>query len=285
MKMTSLHFILIFFAILRASAFKWHLTDKLPPQKILTFSEKYMFATGLGPALLEQGAAYIHVDTTVQTYMSMNRSSLIGYSIFAASEGHFQDNLEGMCGDSDIRLNYWAANVDSGRVPTSYVGHRYVYNQELGLNGTYYIWSARLLARYSVNVEAWHNVAFQFCASEGSQSIAKVDGSIVFRNPYGFIPGELFGFLPFEGARMIAYVLFALFFLYFYCRFWDSTLRLHTFILCVFTLGLVEATVWYAAYQTINLTGEPYCCPFPKTVVAALVLQVRIFYSNFLLGK
>jgi hypothetical protein len=39
-------------------------------------------------------------------------------------------------------------------------------------------------------------------------------------------------------------------------------------------VALAEATCWYAAYQTINLTGQPYCCPFPATVVASLVLQI-----------
>ena len=46
-------------------------------------------------------------------------------------------------------------------------------------------------------------------------------------------------------------------------------------MLFVFLVALAEATSWYAAYQTINLTGQPYCCPFPTTVVASLVLQVR----------
>lgn len=29
---------------------------------------------------------------------------------------------------------------------------------------------------------------------------AQIDGDITFRNPYGYLPGELFGFLPFEGS-------------------------------------------------------------------------------------
>ena len=53
----------------------------------------------------------------------------------------------------------------------------------------------------------------------------------------------------------------------------ESILPLHQGVLFVFLVALAEATSWYAAYQTINLTGQPYCCPFPKTVVASLVLQ------------
>ena len=53
-------------------------------------------------------------------------------------------------------------------------------------------------------------------------------------------------------------------------------LPLHQGVLFVFLVALVEATCWYAAYQTINLTGEPYTYnqEFPPSVVASLILQV-----------
>jgi len=117
-----------------ASGFKWHLTDTLPSEKILTFSERYMFATGLGPSLLglyllyilnyyirlelfdhllflllEQGNSYIHIDIYVYTYSLTNTSNTIGYAIFAASENHQHDNLQCLCGECYIRDNNpWA---------------------------------------------------------------------------------------------------------------------------------------------------------------------------------
>ena len=53
-----------------------------------------------------------------------------------------------------------------------------------------------------------------------------------------------------------------------------SVLPLHHAIVVVYLIALTEATVWYAAYQDINLSGEPFCCPFPGAIVAAEVLQV-----------
>ncbi len=42
--------------------------------------------------------------------------------------------------------------------------------------------------------------------------------------------------------------------------------------------------MWYATYQSLNLSGEPYCCPFPPAVVGSLVLQVfRQTFSRSLL--
>jgi hypothetical protein len=45
------------------SSFRWKVDDLLEPTNILTLSERYMFATNNGPALLEQGEASINIDT------------------------------------------------------------------------------------------------------------------------------------------------------------------------------------------------------------------------------
>lgn len=257
-------------------AFKWHLSDILPSKKILTFSERYMFAAKNGPPMLEQGESYIDVSAQVIAYMTLNRSAMVGLAIYASADQHHHDTLEGICGDEDISVNTWASGVFSKRVPTSYMGTRVVPpdSSPMGLNGTYYLWKADLRSKYPVFEQAWHNVAFQLCTDETAGPLAKVDGVVTFRNPYGFIPAELYGFLPFEGARMVAYFLFTCFYLVFYFRHRATALPLHHATLAVVLIALAEATAWYAAYQTINLSGEPYCCPFPVSVVASLVLQI-----------
>ena len=54
-------------------------------------------------------------------------------------------------------------------------------------------------------------------------------------------------------------------------------LVLHKAIFGVLLVAAAEACMWFAAYLTINLTGHPYCCPFPPVVVAALIMQVYSF--------
>jgi hypothetical protein len=73
---------------------------------------------------------------------------------------------------------------------------------------------------------------------------------------------------------MIVYILFTAGFLYFFIKYNDSTMKLHSSIVIVLFFATVEATVWYFAYRSLNLNGEPYCCPFPPLVVASLVLQI-----------
>lgn len=64
----------------------------------------------------------------------------------------------------------------------------------------------------------------------------------------------------------------------------ESILPLHNAFLLVFLFALAEATLWFATYQSLNLSGEPYCCPFPPAVVGSLVLQVfRQTFSRSLL--
>lgn len=290
-------------------AFKWHLTDVLPGNEVLQFSERYMFASGEGPEMLEQGEAYIQVDTDLLCYMSVNRSSTIGYAIYATDEGHHHETLRGMCTASletsgkrrkkkdkkddsgitqeeELVRNTWAMNVVAKQVKTKYVKtiHLEGHQPPLFLNGTYFLYKAAVDHKYEVKLEAWHNVAFQLCEDEILEPQAHVDGMLSFKNPYGYLPGELFGFLPFEAARMVAYFLFACFYLIQYCRYRESALSLHLGILFVFLVGLVESTMWYAAYESINLSGEPYCCPFPSLVVVAFVLQVfRQTFSRLLL--
>ena len=92
-----------------ARAFKWQLKDTLPAQKVLTFSERYMFSNENGPPMLEQGA-YIHIDVNVLVYMTKNESAYVGYAVFAADELHHHETFVGMC-DNTVRDNYWAQKV------------------------------------------------------------------------------------------------------------------------------------------------------------------------------
>jgi hypothetical protein len=46
-------------------SFKWHLADNLEPDKVLTFSERYMFGNNVGPEIMEKGPSYIVIDTNV----------------------------------------------------------------------------------------------------------------------------------------------------------------------------------------------------------------------------
>ena len=282
--------------------FIWHLTDILPANEVLQFSERYMFPSGKGPSVLDQGESFIQIDTDLLCYKSVNRSSTIGYAVYATDEGHHHETLEGICSglvrtegttaerraqSNEVLLsNDWAMNVVAAQVKTEYVGTVTLHGHKppLFLNGTYFLYKADARHKYEVTVEAWHNVAFQLCENEEVEPQAHVDGMIQFRNPYGYLPGELYGYLPFEAARALAYFAFMVVYVIQYMRYKESALSLHKGVLFVLSVGLAESATWYAAYATINANGQPYCCPFPPIVVAGFVLQVfRQTFSRLLL--
>lgn len=57
----------------------------------------------------------------------------------------------------------------------------------------------------------------------------------------------------------------------------NSIISMHCGIFGVLAVATLETIVWLVTYIRLNLTGEPYCCPFSGVVVFALVLQVRLY--------
>ncbi len=123
-----------------------------------------------------------------------------------------------------------ALQMSSGRALTTYGGELIIFDEALQQNVTWFKRSTELVHNYKVDHEMWHNVVFMLCSegaedaseaafeAEAASSSASLDGLVTFRNPYGYIPAELYGVLPFEGARMVAYVLFSCYFIYHYLR-------------------------------------------------------------------
>ena len=251
-----------------------------------------MFANRKGPILLPNGPSFIQVGGKVSTYMTaaQNHSVDLVYVIFTAAGGHYHDSLSGMCSKTAAEgvaapgKNPWATNILQMRNPTRYRGAVKLYDHDLGLNGTYYRWDASMDTRYTVASEGWHNVAFQVCSYTAAMPVAKMDGAVTFKNPYGYLPAELFGFLPFEAARSVAFFLIGFIYIILFLLHRESAIPLHYAILLVFGVAVCESTIWFFAYETINKTGSPYCCPFPPIVVAALVIQIfRQTFSRALL--
>ena len=125
---------------------------------------------------------------------------------------------------------------------------------------------------FDVTETSWHNVVVQVCYSD--YKYADISGTISFKNPYGYLPGSFYGYLPFEGARMAAFILFGTVYLVSFFKHLDELLPLHGAILFVLGVAILEATMWFAAYAELNRTGQPYCCPFPKIVAASLIFSV-----------
>ena len=51
---------------------------------------------------------------------------------------------------------------------------------------------------YRVFEQGWHNIDIQICADEDVYLHSRLHGEVSFRNPYGYLPAEQWGIIPFE---------------------------------------------------------------------------------------
>ena len=76
---------------------------------------------------------------------------------------------------------------------TSYKGAR-----RLTDGTTEYHYVGHIHHRYRVFEEGWHNIDIQTCADSSIYLSSSLTGEVVFKNPYGYVPGEQWGIIPFE---------------------------------------------------------------------------------------
>ena len=130
------------------------------------------------------------------------------YVIYSTDYDH-RNEAFGLCADSVLDTK-WATNVCfilsyesylftllqalKRTVPTQY----HATTKNILTGEILFLWIATLRKDYEVRVEAWHNVAFEVCTYDTRVDHARITGQVSFRNPYGYIPAELYGIRPFE---------------------------------------------------------------------------------------
>ena len=99
---------------------------------------------------------------------------------------------------------------------------------------------------------------------------ASIDGTLIFRNPYGYLPARYYGFLPFLG--ILASVYFGMFLVYGYLsvKHRRTILRMQYGVLAVIIMGVIETTTWFLTYVVMNDSGSTSCCPWRSDVVFAM---------------
>ena len=88
-------------------------------------------------------------------------------------------------------------------------------------------------------------------------SPVKVDGFAESMDPYGYLPADLFGNLPFYGMLSCAYVVIGIAWLSVCVLHSAELLPLQMWITAVLALGMIETTVLFMHYLTWNDYGSP----------------------------
>lgn len=106
-----------------------------------------------------------------------------------------------------------------------------------------------------------------------------VSGQTTWLNPYGYLPGELYPFLPFFGCLSLAYVGLGVVWLVFCLRHCAQLLPLQSCISAVIFLGAVESATWYFDYVSFNAGGTRGVAP---VVLGVLLSTVKKCVSRLL---
>jgi len=115
-----------------------------------------------------------------------------------------------------------------------------------------------------------------------------ISGKVEWMNPYGYLPGELYGFLPFYAKMSVIYLLIAIGWTIMCALYWRQLLMLQNCITAVIALSMIEVSLRYFDFATFNKFGTrsigmmlsaAIFQTVKKTVSRLLVLVVSLGYG------
>ena len=81
-------------------------------------------------------------------------------------------------------------------------------------------------------------------------------------NPYGQLPGDVYGYLPFYGWMCIIYLIISIIWFCFNAIYWNELLHVQNCITGVLAMCLIEMATWYFHYLHLNNVGVVHHGPF-----------------------
>lgn len=136
---------------------------------------------------------------------------------------------------------------------------------------------AKVSHRFPITKSGRYYLLFSSCLN--STGDVEMTGKIVWMNPYGYLPGELYHFIPLFGYLTIGYL--ALGFIWcclcLYHR--SDLLHLQHYVTAVIFLGLLEVATWYFDYRNFNITGYR---PIGPVIAGVLLSSVKRTVSRLL---
>jgi len=103
---------------------------------------------------------------------------------------------------------------------------------------------------------------------------ATLDGTIVVKHPYGYLPGNEYHKLPFYGWLSMAYTTLALVWTGLTLRWWRETVAIQNCITVTIFLGLLECFLWWNHYNDWNLEGYRSRLMYALALLASVVKNI-----------
>jgi len=111
-----------------------------------------------------------------------------------------------------------------------------------------------------IGVTGYHIFGLSSCFDE--IGVIKFNGTSSWMNPYGHLPGDVYGYLPFYGYMCVVYVIVAIIWCCLMVIYRNSILHIQNAITIVLALCLIEMATWYFNYLYFNIEGIRHKAPF-----------------------
>lgn len=113
------------------------------------------------------------------------------------------------------------------------------------------------------------------CQTDGMPPVkAPAEISVNFKNPYGWIPGFLWGALPWYGLMFCCYALLVAMMGLAMLVHRAYVLPLQMAVLGLAMVSTLESAMNFFMFLSKNITGVPICCPVTDDMVAAVMVGV-----------
>jgi hypothetical protein len=132
--------------------------------------------------------------------------------------------------------------------------------------------------RVNITRTGFYNLFFVFCDPELKG--LTIDGSTIWKNPTGYLPGSMAPMLSFYGLLSLVYMLLGLTWFLLCLRNWKDIVQLHKYLTLIIALGMFETTLWYFDFANFNATGFR---PIGITIWAATIGALKKSISRVLL--
>jgi len=108
----------------------------------------------------------------------------------------------------------------------------------------------------------------------GSINSGSITGSVVVKNPHGFLPGNEYHKLPFYGWLSIFYTMLAAFWMYLSVKWWRELSSIQNCISLVIGLGLIESFLWWCFFDDWNDSGTRATPLFFLSLIASVFKSI-----------
>jgi hypothetical protein len=125
--------------------------------------------------------------------------------------------------------------------------------------------------KMTIRMTSVYILVFSNC---GEFSDATVEGSVIVKNAYGFLPGNEYHKMPFYGWLLLVYVGLAVAWMVLSIRWWKEVFTIQNCISAVIFFGLIEAFLWYIFFNDWNTTGFRGKVLFILSILSSVVKSI-----------